>query len=222
MFVTQFRKFVSIAKRHVQRPENWLDVGCNLGFALLAAEALGFDAQGVEPGPDVAAKARAGGANVRQGFLADLVAESPSFQVVSYFDVIEHIADPLDELKLARSVLAPNGIIVIKVPNCYKDIQALKAEREVELWAPDHKNYFTLATLKQLMARAGFEICQVKLGVHFYGTISRLNPFPASRLATRICKWGFYPVVKVVQWFESRDPRKCDYLLCIGRPIVDQ
>lgn len=217
-FVKEFRRFVAIARRYVSEPGKWLDVGCNLGFAVLAAESLGFQAIGVEPGKEVATRAQENGVNVRQGILHEL--RSETFQVISYFDVLEHIENPLAELRLASSMLAKGGIIVVKVPNCYRDILSIKAREDVELWAPDHKNFFALPTLISLLTRADLQVKRIVLGTHFYSTILRISPWPQNRTMTRIFKWPLFPIVKAVQRFESCYATKCDYFLCVAEPIT--
>ncbi len=90
-----------------------LDVGAYIGVFVEVAQAAGWRAQGIEPSAWAASIAQSRGLDVRAGTLdsPDLAAES--FDVVTLWDVIEHLADPATELQRARALLRPGGWLVI-------------------------------------------------------------------------------------------------------------
>jgi len=94
-----------------------LDVGCSRGTFLKMAASLGVNCEGVEPAPEAAAVAVQAGLKVRQGFLEDLGLPSDSYDVITLFEVIEHIRDPAPLLRECRRLLKKGGLLVIRTGN---------------------------------------------------------------------------------------------------------
>lgn len=99
----------------------FLDAGCGVGYgtAMLArAGALG--ATGVDLDPDAVADAtdeHPGAADFVEGDLLALPLESGSFDLVTCFEAIEHVADPERALHELARVLSPEGLLLISSPN---------------------------------------------------------------------------------------------------------
>jgi SAM-dependent methyltransferase len=83
---------------------------------------------------------------------------------------LEHETNPLDVLRACRRVLRPQGRIVIKVPNFACLNRHLRQNRWCGFRYPDHVNYFTPATLRAMVVRAGLAACRM----------SWLDTFPTS------------------------------------------
>lgn len=90
-----------------------VDVGCGDGHFLTLVP--GVRKTGLEFNPAAVARAREKGLEVVQGDLTLLAPESADF--VTLFQVLEHVAQPVDVLRQALRVLRPGGRIVIAVPN---------------------------------------------------------------------------------------------------------
>jgi SAM-dependent methyltransferase len=141
----------------VRPPGRTLEIGCGHGaFVGLLAE-LGFDAMGIDLSPWVVDFARRTfGVAARQGTLATLDLE-PGFTCIAAFDVLEHLADPLDTLRRCASLLEPDGVLLLQTP-CYRG--------EGPDWAmfqPDEHVYlFTEAAARDLLLRAGFRDVDVR------------------------------------------------------------
>lgn len=212
-YVSKFSCYVRVVKKYLKRHENWLDVGANLGFGVIAAQSLGFQATGIEPEHRIAEIARKKYViDVKQGYLKDLVNKGINFQVISYYDVIEHIDVPLTELKQAYSILKDGGFIVIKVPNSYREIKQLKDGRKTEFFAPDHKNYFTYHTLKKLLEGANFYLVKCILDEPFYRSLYQLSGHK-NKWKIRFFKYILYPLVKIVQFYNSLSIKRCAALV---------
>lgn len=95
-----------------------LDIGCGRGESLVAAQELGWHAQGVEPSEDFVRYGREQlGVEVQQGFIENINYPDAAFDVVFLSAVLEHVYEPLALLKECRRLLRPGGLLFIDVPN---------------------------------------------------------------------------------------------------------
>lgn len=126
-----------------------LDVGCGPGAGLVAATSLGYEAFGLDPSPAAVAAARERfGERVRLGTLPDRPFPERSFEVLTLFDVVEHLHDPR---RLARDLdahLAPGGRVLIATPNCESLLARLSGRRWVSYKIPEHVVFYSPRTLR--------------------------------------------------------------------------
>jgi SAM-dependent methyltransferase len=137
-------------------PGRLLEIGSAYGLFLQQARARGWDAMGVEMAADCAAAASqlAGVPVVAGDFLA---ASLPSgFDVIAMFDVIEHMRDPVACIERARSLLAPDGLLVIETGDIASPWARLLGARWYFLDPPQHLVYFTATGLESAIRRCGF------------------------------------------------------------------
>lgn len=141
-----------------------LDVGCSSGAWLEVAASQGWQATGVEIGEAVARGARERGLDVRTGTLADaLPGLSPSsYDLITFWDVLEHLRDPGRELDLARQLLRPGGLIAATFPNVagwYPRLTYGIFARWTGVWEypelPVHLYDFSPATARRLFQNHG-------------------------------------------------------------------
>jgi SAM-dependent methyltransferase len=132
-----------------------LDVGAAYGYGLRAARARGFEAMGVEIVPEAAASARryAGAPVVTGDFLQ--VDVPTGFSVVTMFDVLEHMRDPRAVIARARTLLAPDGVLVIETGDIASPWARLLGRRWYFLDPPQHLSYFTASGLTRLLGEQG-------------------------------------------------------------------
>jgi SAM-dependent methyltransferase len=140
----------------------FLDIGSGPGFFLKTAKERGWDVKGIEPSRQAAQHARDLGLDVREGFFGAETAPSlRGFDVVHLNNVLEHVPDPENILRLARDCLSPGGVICVGVPNDFVAFQeAARAELNLKQWwvaPPHHLNYFDFASLASLLERCGFK-----------------------------------------------------------------
>ncbi len=135
-----------------------LDIGCAAGFFLNAAQDAEFSVCGVEVSAFASEYARAHfGVDVRIGMLKDVNFQSCAFDVVTMFDVIEHIADPIRELTEIARILKPGGVLVLDTPNIESDTARLQGD-QWWLFKSDHLVYYAPDTIRRLFEIAGFEL----------------------------------------------------------------
>lgn len=73
------------------------------------------------------------------------------FGLVTYHDVLEHIVDPLAELESVRRLMADGSVLVVDVPD-------VSVPQGAHHWKSEHVWYFTAASLRALLERAGFSV----------------------------------------------------------------
>ena len=155
-----------------------LDVGCGYGFFLSQAKARGWEIHGLELSTEAVAYCKAQGLTgiwqIGWKETFDLLsveqegikpAESyrtvrKRFDVISALWLIEHLPDPLEFLRWCRWHLYSGGALLIVCPNEWTRAQTeANAVVVEENWWIDknHINYFNMATLANLLGRAGFQ-----------------------------------------------------------------
>lgn len=189
-----------------------LDVGSAHGWFLEEAAARGALATGVEPEEDVAAGPLARGLDVRCGYFPDVVAESESFDVITFNDVLEHIPDVRATLEACARVLRPGGILSVNIPNAeglgYRVAGTAARvgvrgpfERFWQHGLPSpHCHYFTRPGLARLVEDSGFAVEEIDAlaAISRQGLWDRVHTFrrpsPAS-VASFAALWTAAPVL---------------------------
>jgi len=172
---------------HLPRAGRALDVGCAAGFSMLALAERGFDVHGIEPSDAIraVAVARFGAERVHGGTLRDAPFAPGSFDVISLWDVLEHVCDPLDALSRARLLLAPEGRLVLET----QDVEAIAARVLGRRWThfkhDEHLVHFSPATLRQALERSGLELVLLtRRGAGKY-----VSPRFVAERARRVAPW---------------------------------
>ncbi len=142
-------EFVSSVKKP---PGTLLDIGAGDGTFVNSASAAGWQARGIDPSPVAAARSDG---SITCGFLTDLP-NSPAYDVITAWDVIEHVVDPPAFLKDALTRLLPGGWLIVETGN-YQSAARIESQEHWYLWGLDHKWYFSPGYLIELLRRAGFQ-----------------------------------------------------------------
>lgn len=169
-----------------------LDVGCSSGAFLMAARAVGMDAEGVEISPEASDAARRAGFRVHTGLLADARFPDASFDAIALIELLEHLREPRALLAECRRVLRPGGVVMATTPNGASWTARAMGARWDVFSLPGmggHVSFFNPGSLKLLAARAGFEVArletrQVRLAEkgQYPGAVYRLAKVLASAL----------------------------------------
>jgi 2-polyprenyl-3-methyl-5-hydroxy-6-metoxy-1,4-benzoquinol methylase len=134
-----------------------LDVGAYTGVFVEIAAQHGWNAWGVEPSAWAVEQARAQGLQMILGTLEEATFPMQRFSVITMWDVIEHVTDPLATLRAAWERLEPGGTLVIHT----MDLDSLFARVMGKRWPwfmEMHLSYFTRETLRQMIEKAGFTV----------------------------------------------------------------
>lgn len=148
-----------------------LDVGCSTGGFLDIAKSLGWESYGLELNRAEAAIARSKGHSVQENLISKATFAQP-FDVISLWDVFEHIKDGQAFLLEARKHLRPSGVILIQSPT--RDALAAKILQEhCNMFdGLEHVNLFGIESLTMLCERAGYEIVDYETVIAEIGVVN--------------------------------------------------
>lgn len=137
-----------------------LDVGCATGnFLNEMRRRDSWDVEGVEPNADAAGYARERfGLTVHTGRLTTTQLDPESFDVVTMWNVLEHLHDPTMNLRAAERILRPNGLLVFSIPH----LESLGAQVFGRFWMgwelPRHLYQFPRSVLDRMLSTVGMEV----------------------------------------------------------------
>lgn len=161
-----YRARYTYAEKHLESTrKSVLDIGTGPGLFLDVGRNLSWDATGIEPSTKAVEYATQQGLDVIEGFFDEEMVDKlggKGFNFVHMSQVLEHVLDPGEVLSLSRQILASDGLLCVVVPNDFNQLQnVLHTYDNYEPWwiVPEHHiNYFSFASLRQLMEKQGFEV----------------------------------------------------------------
>ncbi len=162
-----FRGYWRSMQPHLPSTGRALDVGAAAGFFMRIAEEHGWKASGVEPNAWLRRFARERtGVSIEAATLQAAPWSDAYFDLVTFWDVLEHLSDPASAVKEAARLLKPGGLLVVNWPDISDPLAKLFGRRWWFLLSA-HLFYFTPQTLTALIARRGFEVFAVKRHVQY-------------------------------------------------------
>ncbi|MFH0953326.1 MAG: class I SAM-dependent methyltransferase [Verrucomicrobiota bacterium] len=201
------RAFEQIAhvQRYVDRPPRLLDFGAGAGAFVRAALDQGWDAAGVE-------QCEAAMARAKEFHRVELrpELENERYDIVTMWDVIEHLRAPEEVLRMIGGHLPEGGLLFIETGNFESWRRVADGDRW-HLYLFDHQFYFSPASLRRMLERAGFD------GFVLLDTDRvrpPLNPLRMARHPVRACRaWRAWARAKS-EWPEHGD---MDIIVAVAR-----
>lgn len=144
-----------------------LDVGCGAGaFSARLKKERSVEVWGVEINPEAARLASQRLDKVICGeFSSALDFGSTRFDCIVFNDVLEHMASPESALRLARTLLAPQGVVVASIPNVRHltvlwelVVQGDWQYRDAGILDRTHLRFFTRISILRLFQEQGFNV----------------------------------------------------------------
>lgn len=156
------RSLKSIARKiDLSKGSHILDIGSAGGAFLKAAKDLGFTPVGIEPSRWMCEFAKKEyNLDVRQGSLEEQNFANEKFEMITMWDVLEHLPRPASTLKLVHELLASKGHLVLTYP----DISGWPARLLGAQWPfllSVHLTYYTPQTITMQLEKAGFKILSI-------------------------------------------------------------
>lgn len=162
LYLATYRRRMQVVRRHFAQPGRVLDVGCAAGYFLRVMQDEGWQVTGLEPSDAIRPQAeeRVGRENVRAGLLGQVELAPGSFDLITMWDVIEHIPDVVGAAREVRRLLAPGGKFLIET----QDVNSLAARVLGKRWQhykhAEHIYHFHARTLADALGRAGFRVLE--------------------------------------------------------------
>lgn len=157
-----------------------LDVGCGDGEFLLACRELGITRlQGIEPSTAASSFAREGiGSCIVGGGYEEQSVDEP-FDLVTLFQTIEHIDDPLGFFAKAKELVRPQGYVAVACHDYQAPVNRIMGEKS-PIFDIEHLQVFSTTSITRAMEKAGLEVVSVKpySNTYPFAYWTRLAPIP--------------------------------------------
>ena len=182
----KFAKAVELSPRDV----SVTDIGAAGGVFLHVMKDLGYPARGLEASSWLAEYGRNKyGVDLIQGDIRDFEPSADSLDILTYWDVLEHLANPKSDLDILTSRLKSKSIVLVSLPST--DSLSFKTLRwRWPMHLDVHLFYFNKKSLESLFETFGFTLIytskypqRLSLGYLLLRVMLLFFPsFPASRL----------------------------------------
>jgi 2-polyprenyl-3-methyl-5-hydroxy-6-metoxy-1,4-benzoquinol methylase len=162
---------IEVLKKHMPpgKSGKLLDIGCGTGWFLEVARDAGFEIHGQEIGKSYAnwtaqyVKCPVYSVPVHE------IPDAGTYDVITLFDLIEHITDPVSFIKQCVKLLAPGGLLFILTPNFDSLAISIMREHSSLVLPAEHVVYFTRQSITRLMNQCGLQLeyyatCGIDLG----------------------------------------------------------
>lgn len=138
-----------------------LDVGCSSGFFLDVARGRGWNTIGIEPGLREAELAREKAHEIHT-LPISRVSFAQKMNVVTLWDVFEHIPDGRTYWEQIDAILAPDGLVFLQIPN--SDSLAARIMREHSRMHDclEHVNLYSPATIRLFAESVGYKVAEMR------------------------------------------------------------
>jgi SAM-dependent methyltransferase len=146
-----------------------LDIGCSSGLFLDIAKEKGFQTYGIELNKTEVAIARSKGHVIWDVPIQDLRLE-PTFDIITLWDVFEHIKDGVAYLTNLKHWLSKNGVLFMQIPNANSLAPRIMRDKCNMFDGLEHVNLYSPNTISAVAASAGYRVQSI------FSVIDELKP----------------------------------------------
>ncbi|HET7629637.1 MAG TPA: class I SAM-dependent methyltransferase [Bacillales bacterium] len=148
-----------------------LEVGVGSGEMIAVANEMHFQATGIEIRPSYAkAVSETFGIPIKAVGFEDFETDQ-TFDVICMGDVIEHVTDPVQVLKKAKSLLNAQGVLWISTPN-FESATAKVLKDQNPMWrTTQHIHYFSFASMKTVLQQLDFRVVKYNVSNRYVGSM---------------------------------------------------
>ena len=168
-----------------------LDIGCGCGFFIKQFKEMdGFDVKGVELNGTACRTAKECGLDVENVRIEDFKDARP-FDYIVFFELIEHLLDPMAFMKEIFSKAQNGTRILISTPNIGSFFFGILKRKWPAIHPASHNYYFSRKTISELAGKAGFQVVRINERQLLWRDVHQLRKrmielFPWSRLFVNI------------------------------------
>ena len=193
------RKTAQRRARHIEQyiqPGKMIDVGCAMGFFIDEMAKRGWQVEGLDVSKFATQYVQQHFGHVASnGSFTDVALAEGAYDLVTMFDVIEHVPDPQAYMRRAAQILRMGGVYELATPDVHSYPARLTGKRWIGYkLSEEHIYYFSVQTLTQMLDAAGFDVVNVRhIGKHV-----TLNLF--------LDRLGFYLpwIARPLEWLERK------------------
>ena len=155
-----FQERFRLVQQFLPNPGRVLDVGCAAGYFLQVMREAGWEAEGVDLSPEIVryARERFGLQHVHTGTLEAVNLAATKYDLVTFWDVIEHVHDPLKLLRQAVGLVRDGGYIILETQNVESFLARLLGRRWHHFKHLEHLYHFSPTTIERLLHLAGLRV----------------------------------------------------------------
>ncbi len=144
-----------------RRYGNILDIGCGQGDFLVEAQKRGWNVYGTEFSQSAVSLCESRGIMMYQGELNDTIFKNISFDVITSFEVIEHINTPHKLMLIVDTKLRKEGLFYCTTPNFNALLRFFEKSQFKMIGYPEHISFYTKKSLVYLGNMYGFKVLKV-------------------------------------------------------------
>lgn len=153
--VKRYEELLGIFEKY-RKTNNILDVGCGDGHFLEVAKKKGWNVSGTEYDPVACDVCREKGIKIFNGKITAMES-GKKFDIITSFEVLEHIQDGKDDVKFIRELLRDDGVFYFTTPNFNSCSRKWLKGKWTVIGYPEHLTYYTPFTIHDLLLHSGLE-----------------------------------------------------------------
>jgi 2-polyprenyl-3-methyl-5-hydroxy-6-metoxy-1,4-benzoquinol methylase len=156
-----FRLYLKKLEKTSPNKGKLLDVGAATGHFVQIAGCDGWEASGIEISEYAAEIGRKKGLDIRTGNFENLDLPENSFDMITFWDVLEHFARPDLAIRQAGKMLKSGGLLAVNTPDTASLLARIFGRRWHQLVPPNHLYFFNPRNLELQLRKNNFEILQI-------------------------------------------------------------
>jgi len=154
--IMRYNELLDIFERY-RKTSNILDIGCGVGYFLEEAKKRNWNVYGTEYSEQAVNICTEKGLNVKKGTTSSINFEEEFFDIITSFEVIEHINNPLEEIQSIYHILRKDGIFYLTTPNINSITRLILKDKWNVINYPEHLCYYSPKTLQYLLKKNNFQ-----------------------------------------------------------------
>lgn len=152
--IDEFNKVAEIITRENPNKGRVLDIACNDGSFLRSFKNIGWDVYGIDPAENIVAAAPKDLNIIADFFPSKNI--SGKFDVITCFNVVAHIPNPLEFVSHCKNILSENGTLYIQTSQ-----KNMIRNGEFDTIYHEHHSFFNINSMQIMLTKAGLQLYEV-------------------------------------------------------------